>query len=310
MNREIITSLEILSWIEGKIRSSISLLFIDNAIWQPGNERKENHLLQYIDAMANHGGGTIVFGVQTFRGRAQKIVGIDVDEKTPFWLKTLIKTNISPVIDKMDIYIQKVNDKSVLVLSMESNDIPYMIVGDSFYGWNDLKPRKFLEQEIRQLYQNSHKPHLEYVGVMNTQGVGLLENGVPTSIQFYPKFLIRNAGTAPEKDYKTELWFPSSLTDASFNPLQQYFQRLDGIYTVFSVPGKTTLFQDEIYTIAEAKLTIHKENIYDFIKHDFLIQIFFSNGKKTYHFKLSEIFSYQKQKILNETIFNQRVINS
>jgi len=308
MIKEKITPTHVLSWIDGKIKSSNRLLFIENAIWQPGNERKERQLLQYIDAISNQGGGTMVLGLQTFRNRAQKIIGIEINERTEFWLRTLIKTNISPVIENIDIYTLCINDKNVLVLTIESNDVPYMIISDGFYGWNDLKPRKLHEQEIRQLYQNSHKPLLEYVGVINTQGVALLENGIPTSIQFYPKFLIRNAGTAPEKDYKVEFWFPSSLTDANFSPLQQYFHRLDGVYSVFSIPGKTTLFQDEVYTIAEAKLAVHTENIEDFLEHDFLIHLFYSKGKKTYRFKLSETFNYQKQRILNNSIFKQNAI--
>jgi len=308
MIKEKITPTHVLSWIDGKIKSSNRLLFIENAIWQPGNERKERQLLQYIDAISNQGGGTMVLGLQTFRSRVQKIIGIEINERTEFWLRTLIKTNISPVIENIDIYSLRINDKNVLVLTIESNDVPYMIISDGFYGWNDLKPRKLHEQEIRQLYQNSHKPKLEYVGVINTQGIALLENGIPTSIQFYPKFLIRNAGTAPEKDYKVEFWFPSSLTDANFSPLQQYFHRLDGVYSVFSIPGKTTLFQDEVYTIAEAKLAVHSENIEDFLEHDFLIHLFYSKGKKTYRFKLSETFNYQKQRILNNSIFKQSAI--
>ncbi|NSW45072.1 MAG: ATP-binding protein [Bacteroidales bacterium] len=308
MNKEKVNPTEVLSWVDGKIKSSNRLLFIENAIWQPGNERKERLLLQYINAIANQGGGTIVFGLQTYRRRAHNIIGIDKNEGSEFWLKTLIKTNISPVIENIDIYSLRINDKNLLVLTIESNDAPYMIIDDGFYGWNDIKPRKLLEQEIRQLYQNSHKPQLEYVGVINTQGVALLENGIPTSIQFYPKFLIRNAGTAPEKDYKVEFWFPSSLTDANFSPLQQYFHRLDGVYSVFSIPGKTTLFQDEVYTIAEAKLTVHIENIEDFLEHDFLIHLFYSKGKKTYRFKLSETFHYQKQKILNDNVFKQKFL--
>lgn len=308
MNKEKITSIEILSWIEGKIKSSNLLIFLDGTLWHPGNERKELQFLQYINAIANQGGGTLVLGIQTFRHRAQKIIGIDINENAKFWLKTLIKTKISPVIENLDIYILNINNKNLLVISIESTNIPYMIVNDGYYGWSDLKPRKLHEQEIRQLYQNIHKPQLEYVGIINTQGVTLLENGIPASIQFYPKFLIRNAGTSPEKDYKVELWFPSSLIDSNFSPLQQYFHRLDGIYSVFSILGKTTLFQEEIYTIAEAKLVLHNENIDDFLENDFLIFLFYSKGKKTYRFKLSETFNYQKQKIVDAYFFKQSAV--
>ncbi|MGQ9846743.1 MAG: AlbA family DNA-binding domain-containing protein [Bacteroidales bacterium] len=308
MSLEKFTTSEIQTWIDFKTKSSTSLLFLDAELWQPGNERKEIQLLQFIDAVANQGGGTLVLGIKTFRQRAKEIMGIPLNENGVFWLKTLIRTKISPVIENITIYTLSVNNKNILVISIESTDVPYMLLNDGFYGWNDLKPRKLHEYEIRQLYQNSHKPQLEYVGVINTQGVALLENGIPHTIQFYPKFLIRNAGTAPEKDYKVELWLPSSLTDANFSPLQQYFHRLDGIYSVFSIPGKTTLFQDEVYTIAEAKLVLHHENIDDFLDNDFLIYLFYSKGKKTYRFKLSETFNYQKQKIADVYFLKQSTI--
>lgn len=292
------TNAEIQSWIDFKIKSSTTVLFLEAEYWQPGNERKEKQLLQYIDAIANQGGGTVVLGIKTFRQRAKEICGIDVNEHSIFWLKTLIKTNISPVIQNITIYpINFENTKSVLVINIVSPDVPYMLIDDGFYGWNDLKPRRLNEREIRQLYQNRHQPKLEYVGVINTQGIALMENGIPHTIQFYPKFLIRNAGTAPEKEYKVEFWLPSSLTDAAFSPLQQYFQRLEGVYSVFSVPGRTSLFQEEIFTIAEAKLMVTKETISDFLLHDFKVHIYYSKEKISLSFRLSETFYYQKKQI-------------
>jgi len=279
------------------------LLFLDAELWQPGNERKEWQLLQYIDAVANQGGGTLVLGIKSFRQRAKEISGIQLNENAVFWLKTLVKTNLSPVIKDIDVYpLSFENGKTVLVINIISPDVPYMVAEDGFYGWADLKPRRLNEREIRQLYQNRHQPKLEYVGVINTQGVALMENGIPHTIQFYPKFLIRNAGTAPEKEYKVEFWFPSSLTDVAFSPLQQYFQRLEGPYSVFSIPGRTSLFQEEVYTIAEAKLTVHSENIQDFLDLDFQVHVYYSKGKVSHSFRLSETFNYQKKSLTAKTL--------
>lgn len=303
MTNEKYTIAKVQSWIDYKIKSSTSLLFLDTEWWQPGNERKEKQLLRYIDAVANQGGGTIVLGIKTLRQRAKEIIGIQLNESAVFWLKTLIKTSVSPIIKDIDIYpIICDNGKTILIIKIISPDIPYMMVDDGFYSWADIKPRRLSEREIRQLYQNRYQPKLEYVGVINTQGVALMGNGIPHTIQFYPKFLIRNAGTSPEKEYKVELWFPSSLIDTSFTPIQDYFQRLDGPYSIYSIPSRATLFQEEIYTIAEAKLFVNTNNIHDFLTMDYQVRIYYSKGNVLHSYRLSETFNYQKKPLTAKTL--------
>jgi hypothetical protein len=267
---------------------------LDASVWKPGDEKKELQLMQYISAIANNGGGSIIIGIKTFRQRAKELDIFPLLQHSSFWLSTLVKTSISPVIEKVEavpVFIEQ--ERGVMFIYINSTNKPYMANDGKFYSLVSLHPKVLSEPDIRMLYHSQNAPLIEYVGVINTQGVALLENGHPHTINFYPKFIIRNAGYAIEKDYKVELWFPSSLHDTDFSPLQQYFQRLDGIYSVFSIPGKVTLFQQELYTIAEAKLSVTPKNLQDFLTMDFHVHIYFSSGKISHTFLLSETFDFE-----------------
>jgi len=303
MNIEPYTKEHVENWIKNKTKSTNKLLFLDSTIYQPGNEAKEKLFLQYIDALANQGSGSIVMGIKTFKQRAKEIGKNIFNSKDVFTIKTLIETRISPSIENLSVYtINTDSDKTVLVITLCESNMPYMIDNEGYYGWNGLKTRKLTENEIRHLYLNHNKPQLEYVGVINTQGIGLLENGLTHTIQFYPKFFIRNAGNMPEKEYKVEFWFPSSIVDTTFSPIQDYFQRLEGPYSVYSIPSRTTLFQDETFTIAEAKLMVTNDNMNDFLNLDFQIHIYYSHGKLSHSFKLNETFNYQKKQITQNSL--------
>ncbi len=287
--------------VEQHVKSSDAWLFLDSSIWNPGNEKKEIQLLQYCCAMANMGGGKIIIGIKTMRQRAQKLDIFPLPSSSAFWLSTLISTSISPIIE--DLYVTPVfieNDNGVIVIQINGKHKPYMASDGKYYSLVSTRPRILSENEIRTLYLTQKQPKLEYVGVINTEGIALLANGHPHTINFYPKFIIRNAGNAIEKDYKVEFWFPSSLHDTEFSPLQSYFQRLEGKYSVFSVPGKVSLFQQEIYTIAETKLSVTLENLHDFLTSPFQIQIFYSAGKILNSYSLKDTFYYNHQTLAQE----------
>ncbi len=108
-------------------------------------------------------------------------------------------------------------------------------------------------------YNNNH--WVEFVGLINTQGIAILENGKPKKINFYPKFVVRNSGGAIEHDFKVEIAIPSALHDAEVSPIHH----LSGNYCVFSIPGKAPIFQQELYTIAEAKLSVKSNTLETFL---------------------------------------------
>ena len=96
-------------------------------------------------------------------------------------------------------------------------------------------------------------------------------------INFYPKFVVRNSGGAIEHDFKVEIAIPSALHDAEVSPIHH----LSGNYCVFSIPGKAPIFQQELYTIAEAKLSVKSNTLETFLDEWIHISIYYSVGKKS-----------------------------
>lgn len=265
----------------------------------PGNDKKELWLSKYISAFANTRGGTVIFGIKKGRGRASEICGVDLSKVTAFWLETLLHNEISPAIEKLEVYeIPFANNSSngLLVVTIPKSTLrPHMASDKRFYHRVGLREEVMDENRVRELYNLVSVPDMEFVGIINTNGVPTLENGQFINVNFYPKFLVRNSGSAVEKIFKFELWLLSELHDASFSPLQNYFNRLEGRYSVFSVPSRQPVFQGEICNILEAKLFVNHENIASFLESEMIIKLYYSRGIKEFTYKLTETFTYENK---------------
>ncbi len=307
MNIELLTISDIEDIVKNKLPVSSSLFFLDATVWQPGNTKKEEKLLKYIAALANNRGHIFILGIKTKNKRAYKIEYINIDSFSEIWLKQLIYTQIQPKLDNLKLKVLYTEGtKGIIVISFNSNNRPYMYNDGRYYSIHNQNIYCLKEDEVRRLYLVQHKPLVELVGIINTQGVALLENGIPKEINFYPKFIIKNSGTTIEKNYKIEIHIPSTLHDVEFSPLQMFFSRIDGIYSVFSISSKCPLFQDEIYTIAEAKLSIKATNIEDFLNQYIQVIVFYSEGTIKHTFKINDHFSYEK-KYIYTNIFNNKL---
>ncbi len=277
--------------------------FLDKTFWDPGNQAKEQKLLQYLCGLANVRGSRLVIGVKTRRNRAYEIDPLPTGVQEELWLTHLIRANIKPALTNLSISFLPVDEgRSVVSISFQPNDRPYMFSDGRYYSLINRQLYWLDEDEVRRLYLSKHQPLIEFVGVVNTQGVALLENGLPREINFYPKFIIRNAGTAVERNYKVEIYIPSVFHDAEFSPIQQHFNRLDGQYCVFSITSRNPIFQQEIYTIAEAKLCLTAQTLETFLNERIIIKVYYSTGMQSYDLLLAELFTYQ-HKVLNTTLF-------
>jgi len=286
--------------IKNKIPNSYQLYFLDSKIWRPRNYETEEKFLKILSALANNDCRTVIVGIKTFKNRAIAIDDFIIEPDCEFRIRSLILSNIFPQITDLKIKILDTqNNKGLIIISFSPTNKPYMFKDGRYYSLYNNKLYFMKENEVRVLYNIQHKPEIELVGFINTQGIPLLENGQPIEINFYPKLLIRNSGISVEKEYKVDIYIPASLTDTEFSPLQIYFNRLDGIFSVFSIPSKTSLFQQEIYSIAELKLKLNRENINDFIDSFIKIVVYFSCGRKEYMFKITELFTYEKKLITN-----------
>ena len=267
-------------------------------------------LSRNICAVANSGGGELIYGVSSKRGRAEGFDPVRGFEKNMEWLYSEIQSQISsPVKDLVINIILFSDDSKIIHFSIPlNNDQPHMFSDNRYYKWQKIKPVVLDEPEVRMLYGKLNICELEFLGIYNTNGLPVLSGGKYSSMSFYPKILIRNAGNVVEKDYKVEISFPAKLYEESFQPLQSLFIRHDGSYVVFGQKGNNPLFQQEISTMIEAKIAVTIENIDVFMKEYINITLYFSNGIKKHSLKLCDTLTYNGKYLKKEDFSEVRVL--
>lgn len=134
-----------------------------------------------------------------------------------------------------------------------------MFSDNKYYGFNN-KVEKLNESDVRALYHQSNQKQLEIYSIYNTQGIPEMSNGKFSSMLFFPRVLIRNAGQALENNYKLEIFLSAPLYEEN-NMLTNNFSRHEGKYVVFSIPGKTPVFGNEIFKMLEFKFRFTLKNI-------------------------------------------------
>ncbi len=302
---------DILSIIASETRRNEHLDFYSPENLVPGNDKKEFWLSKCVSAMANSGGGTLIFGIKTFRNRAEEIVPVDFSIININWFENILNYEIFPSIDKPDIYKITLNEipvNGVIVMNVPNSSLrPHMASDNRYYQRVGLREEMMNEHQVREMYNKASLPRMEFLGILNTNGVSTLDNGKLLSVTFYPKFLVRNSGTGVEKHMKFELWIPSVFHDANFTALQNYFHRLEGHYSVFSFPNRTAIFQEEICTIAEAKLVVDAGSFAEFSESKILLRLYYSGGMKEFGYLLRETFTIDN-KFLEENQFSGRIL--
>ncbi|MBI5539343.1 MAG: ATP-binding protein [Bacteroidia bacterium] len=290
---------DITLFISNKIKQTGAINFCQANYLIPGDDKKELWLSKYFSAFANSGGGTIIFGIKKLKERANELDEINFNTVSDFWLKNLIENEIYPKIENVEVYeIQNTqnSNKGVIVVNIpKSNVRPHMALDNRYYFRVGNKTEMMLEQHVREMYNVASVSNMEFIGIVNTQGVPTLENGKILNINFYPKFLVKNSGSAVESNFKFELWLPSEFHDSLFSAMQNYFNRIEGRYSVFSVPNRQSVFQNEICNILEAKIFVNYENINVFNKSEIIIKLYYSNGLKEFNYSLKETFTFENQ---------------
>ncbi|MDD2634870.1 MAG: ATP-binding protein [Bacteroidales bacterium] len=295
--------------INDKTRMHSSLIFIKGIDFQ-SNSLSMAKLAKNICAIANSGGGKLIYGIYPKRYRAEKFDFVTDFAKSIDWLNHEIQSQIdSPVKDLRITKIEIEEGKFIYQFDIPvNNDAPHMFCDSRYYKWQKNKAVVLDESEVRMLYGKLSACELEFLGVYNTNGLPVLSTGKFTSISFYPKFLIRNAGNIVEKEYKIEISFPAKLYEESFQPLQALFIRHEGAHVVFGQNAKSPLFQQEIATMIEAKIAVNLENIDIFMKDDINITLYFSNGIKKHSLKLSETLTYNGKQLSKTDFTNIKIL--
>lgn len=269
-------------------------------------------LSRTVCAVANSGGGDIIYGISSKRGRAEKIDPVTKFSKTSDWLFHEIQSQIDKPVKDLKIDISAAgNDEISKIIHIQipvNNDQPHMFSDSRYYKWQKTKAVILDEAEVRMLYGKLSSCELEFLGIYNTNGLPVLSAGKYSAMSFYPKILIRNAGNIVEKDYKTEISFPAGLYEESFQPLQALFIRHEGSHVVFGNKGNHPLFQQEIATMIEAKITVNAENLEVFMKEYLNVTLYFSNGIKKHSLKLSDTLTYNGKILRKEDFTNVRTL--
>lgn len=269
-------------------------------------EKKRAVLSRLISGCANAGGGNFFFGG---KAKGKKWGGVVPLQKTlSMHFESVVSQLVIPEIPGLTARFYSLSqDAETGILHVyipDSSAKPFMASDYRYYQRNGLRDVLLEEPQVRALYRSGTAADLELAAVINTNGIPEYSDGQLTEIRFYPKFLIRNNGNAPSEAYKFELHIPSGLHDTSFGALQNYFNRLEGIASVFSFPSRTTIFQGEMYSVAEAKISVTEETLNHFLRHELRIVLYTQQGLKTYRHKLSELFTLDR-KPLETSLFNK-----
>lgn len=280
--------------INFKVSRDINIEFF-NASKVKISQSFENKFISTVAAFSNTIGGVIFLGIQSARKKAKTIDYISNPEITKKYLSNLISFNIKPFLD-IEINEFKSKDGSLFAVKIKRSDIaPHMANDFKYYSRQADKTALMPEYEIRNIFSKNNKPELDFIGVINTGGIPTLSEGLVERMNFFPKFLIKNSGAVIERFYKVEISIPTALHDVSFFVLHDYFSRYDEEMTIFSISAKSPIFQNEIFTIAEAKLTLTEESYNIFENSSIEIKLFYSQGTKLALIDLKTTLLYNKQ---------------
>lgn len=301
---------DILNFIRSKTPCSANLHFYGRDFPETESKTGDARLTACVTSFANSGGGLIVAGIKTIRNRANEAEPVTFNKVKFFRIDNIFRYEIQPEITGLKIYsvpLPENPSKGFVVIGVpDSPNRPHLASDNRFYHRAGTKYELMPETRIRELYNKASMPEMEFLGIQNTNGIPILENGKISAMTFYPKFLVRNSGNGLEKHFKFELLLPSVFHDAGFTPLQNYFNRLENSYSVFSIPNRNPVFQKEICNVAEAKIIVTSANFERYMDGKLIIRLYHSGGVKEFEYSLKEIFTYEN-KILQKSGFSDTI---
>jgi len=284
---------DIFALIEGKTPSHIHLQYIDGS----KISMSDGFLLKLskqISAMANHGGGMLILGIKPLRKKAGKLTPVSPKTLNPDQIHQHVLANNQPFLSDLDFISIEFSEGFILCIRIPAGAGPFMFSDNRYYSFRNEKVEKLDEAGVRSLYNQANRKQLEIYSIYNTQGIPELQQGKYVSMLFYPRILIRNTGQAVESQYKMEVSIPAPLYEEN-SMLTNQFSRHEGKYVVFSFPGKTPIFGNEIFKILEFKFRVKPDTVDVFEQGDLQIKLYYSEGMHEQRFPLKEIFTYRNQ---------------
>lgn len=256
------------------------------ALKKTDGSKKE--LAKDISSIANSDGGTIIYGISEENNKASSLSFIDGSVFTKEFIELVIQDNIQRRIEGLIIEPVRIDGKmaqSVYVIRVpRSKDAPHM-VGGKFYKRQNFQAVQMEEYEIRDSYNRTEKNKLICLSPIITRMFG---HGKLTFFDGSIRFDVHNESTAIEKVYKIEIQIPQLLMAPSMhlNKLSDNLMRIENRYVVYSIPGNSPIFQDEILTIALMEFRVNKQSFEVAGSLPIKYKLYFSSGMEEHSFML------------------------
>jgi hypothetical protein len=267
-------------------------------------DKVKKDIAKDVSAFANADGGIIFYGVEEKNHKATNTLFVNGNEITKEWLEQIINSNIERRIDGVIIdpirYENNIEKTIYVVKIPRSLNAPQMTKDKKFYKRRNFQCLEMEEYEIRDLYTRQEKTKLKIVKpkiMAEPLGIRL---GKMMKYSTTIHFNIENAGQTIEKFYKLEIKIPYPITSVS-NTFQSFFNyhlREENEYSIFSIPNKSPLFQNELATIGTVILNATRKNLDAARRLPILIRLYYSNGTEEYSFNLIDEIETQENKSL------------
>jgi hypothetical protein len=273
-------------------------------------ENKKTEISKDVSAFANSGGGIIIYGMEEKEHKAYALSPIDGNVFSKEWLEQVINTRIHRRIEKLvviPVRIESKIEKTIYLVNIpESSGAPHMAYDKYFYKRFNFEAQRMEEYEVRQAYSRQAKTELSIDEVLCQEAGRVGPPGRMSSANFILRFQVRNIGSSIENQYKLEISIPTNAYryyHNNANEIKDYKIRDENGYTIFSIPNKSPLFQNELTTVATARINIHKQSGFDEIKEKPLkIRLYYTNGIKETDVYLLEVLRTSERR-LDECIF-------
>ncbi|CAN5514573.1 hypothetical protein BH10BAC5_BH10BAC5_23960 [soil metagenome] len=270
------------------------------------DENAKKEIVKDVSAFANSDGGIIIYGIDEIDHKAGRLCFVDGSIITKEWLEQVINSRIQRKISGLIIDVVRYeNDiaKSIFVIKIpRSIQAPHRTSDKRFYKRYNFMSVEMEEYEIRDLYSRKEKTSLKLLPPEKEVIHLHPHEGFVQSCGFWVHFKVENVGNIIETLYKLEIQIPSFSTDElkHMDYYKKYFSRYEGDYSIFSIPNKAPIFQNEIIIMEKFYFTgsAKKFKIINYI----ILTLYFSFGTDLLYVNLDENLVYNKEKVVFETV--------
>ena len=214
--------------------------------------------------------------------KAHEFSFIDGNIITKEWLEQVINSRIQRKIPNISIVpVRFDNDLKRTIYLVDiprSSQVPHM-TSEKRYNFESTEMEEY---EIRNLYLSVERKNLMLYEPTLLLGDHSRSMGKLLSQNIIVEFNIENIGLAIEDRFKLEVFVPESLAKYGYSSganLSTIFHhvRNEGIYSVFSIPNESPIFQNEKMTIWNLEVILTCNNFKDAEKFPIKYKLYYSN---------------------------------